>query len=237
MSLLEVEELSVKYGLVLAVDRVSLRVDEGELVALVGANGAGKTSTLLGISGVLDGCTGTVVLDGVRLDTRPPQEVAAAGVVHVPEGRQLFPEMTVQENLDLGAFLPVARRRRRTSLSEALELMPQLRDRLGQRAESLSGGEQQMVAIARGLMASPRLLILDEPTLGLAPLYVKAVFETIEAIRERGTAILLVEQNVNHALRIANRAYVMQAGELVMSGSAKEVLNDTALTGAILGSA
>ena len=237
MSLLEVEDLTVRYGLVLAVDRVSLRVDEGELVALVGANGAGKTSTLLGISGVLDGCTGKVVLDGARLDRLPPQQVAAAGVVHVPEGRQLFPEMTVRENLDLGAFLPAARRRRQQSLSEALELMPQLRGRLGQRAESLSGGEQQMVAIARGLMASPRLLILDEPTLGLAPLYVKAVFDTIEAIRSRGTAILLVEQNVNHALRIANRAYVMQVGEVVMSGPAAEVLKDTALTAAILGSA
>jgi branched-chain amino acid transport system ATP-binding protein len=233
--LLEVRHLSVNYGLARAVDDVSLTVGEGELVALVGANGAGKTSTLLGISGVLPGARGEVRLEGQRLDNRPPQAIAAAGIVHVPEGRQLFPDMTVLENIELGAYVRSARADRRQRLVEALELMPRLRDRLGQRAGSLSGGEQQMVAIARGLMASPRVLILDEPTLGLAPLYVKSVFETIETIRTRGTAILLVEQNVNYALKVANRGYVMQTGKVIMEGSAADLLRRDDLTEAVLG--
>jgi branched-chain amino acid transport system ATP-binding protein len=233
--LLEVRHLSVNYGLARAVDDVSLTVGEGELVALVGANGAGKTSTLLGISGVLPGARGEVRLEGQRLDNRPPQAIAAAGIVHVPEGRQLFPDMTVLENIELGAYVRSARVDRRRRLVEALELMPRLRDRLGQRAGSLSGGEQQMVAIARGLMASPRVLILDEPTLGLAPLYVKSVFETIETIRTRGTAILLVEQNVNYALKVANRGYVMQTGKVIMEGSAADLLRRDDLTEAVLG--
>ncbi len=233
--MLEVRHLSVNYGLARAVDDVSLTVGEGELVALVGANGAGKTSTLLGISGVLPGARGEVRLEGQRLDNRPPQAIAAAGIVHVPEGRQLFPDMTVLENIELGAYVRSARVDRRRRLVEALELMPRLRDRLGQRAGSLSGGEQQMVAIARGLMASPRVLILDEPTLGLAPLYVKSVFETIETIRTRGTAILLVEQNVNYALKVANRGYVMQTGKVIMEGSAADLLRRDDLTEAVLG--
>jgi branched-chain amino acid transport system ATP-binding protein len=233
--LLEVEHLSVTYGLARAVDDVSLTVGEGELVALVGANGAGKTSTLLGISGVLTGVRGSVSLDGQRLDRRPPQAVAAAGIVHVPEGRQLFPDMSVLENLELGAFVKAARPQRKQRLADALDLMPRLKGRLAQRAGSLSGGEQQMVAIARGLMASPRVLILDEPTLGLAPLYVRSVFETIETIRARGTAILLVEQNVNYALKVANRGYVMQTGRVIMEGPAAELLRRKDLTEAVLG--
>jgi branched-chain amino acid transport system ATP-binding protein len=233
--LLEVRNLSVTYGLARAVDDVSLTVADGELVALVGANGAGKTSTLLGISGVLPGAKGVVTLDGKRLDNRPPQAIAAAGIVHVPEGRQLFGDMSVLENLELGAFVKSARLQRRRRLAEALEMMPRLRGRLNQRAGSLSGGEQQMVAIARGLMAAPRVLILDEPTLGLAPLYVRTVFETIEAIRSRGTAILLVEQNVNYALKVANRGYVMQTGRVIMEGPAAELLRREDLTEAVLG--
>src|SRR5690606_20044525 len=162
------------------------------------------------------GSKGTILLDGSPIQGMRPEKIAALGVVHVPEGRQLFSDMTVLENLELGAFIPSARKNQKERISEALDLMPQLRTRLKQRAGSLSGGEQQMVAIGRGLMASPRLLILDEPTLGLAPLFVKSVFETIEIIRKSGTAILLVEQNVTMALGIADRAYVMQAGSIVI---------------------
>lgn len=233
--MLEVTNLNVHYGLALAVSEVSLRVDEGELVTLLGANGAGKTSTLRSISGTVVGSEGTITLDGVPIDRMRPEQIAALGLVHVPEGRQLFGDMTVLENLELGAFVPSARKFRKERIAEALDLMPRLKGRLKQQAGSLSGGEQQMVAIARGLMASPRLLFLDEPTLGLAPLYVKSVFETIETIRASGTAILLVEQNVNLALNIADRAYVMQAGRIVMEGAASDVLKREDLTVAILG--
>lgn len=233
--MLEVTNLNVHYGLALAVSEVSLRVDEGELVTLLGANGAGKTSTLRSISGTVAGSEGTITLDGVAIDRMRPEQIAALGLVHVPEGRQLFGDMTVLENLELGAFVRSARKFRKERIAEALDLMPRLKGRLKQRAGSLSGGEQQMVAIARGLMASPRLLFLDEPTLGLAPLYVKSVFETIETIRATGTAILLVEQNVNLALSIADRAYVMQAGRIVMEGAASDVLKREDLTVAILG--
>ena len=233
--MLEVTNLNVHYGLALAVSEVSLRVNEGELVTLLGANGAGKTSTLRSISGTVAGSEGTITLDGVAIDRMRPEQIAALGLVHVPEGRQLFGDMTVLENLELGAFVRSARKFRKERIAEALDLMPRLKGRLKQRAGSLSGGEQQMVAIARGLMASPRLLFLDEPTLGLAPLYVKSVFETIATIRESGTAILLVEQNVNLALNIADRAYVMQAGRIVMEGAASDVLKREDLTVAILG--
>lgn len=233
--MLEVKNLSVHYGLALAVSDVSLDVREGELVTLLGANGAGKTSILRSISGAVSGSEGKITLDGESIEKLRPEQIAARGLVHVPEGRQLFGDMTVLENLELGAFVPSARRHTKERIAESLELMPRLKGRLKQRAGSLSGGEQQMVAIARGLMASPRLLILDEPTLGLAPLYVKSVFETIQVIRETGTAILLVEQNVNLALKIADRAYVMQAGRMVMEGPASEVLQRPDLTLAILG--
>ncbi len=233
--MLEVTNLNVHYGLAHVVTDVSLRVGEGELVTLLGANGAGKTSVLRSISGVVAGSTGTVTFDGQRIDGMRPERIAALGLIHVPEGRQLFGDMTVLENLELGGFIPSARKMRKERIDEAVDLMPRLKDRLRQRAGSLSGGEQQMVAIARGLVASPRLLLLDEPTLGLAPLYVKSVFETIETIRATGRAILLVEQNVNLALKMADRAYVMQAGSMMMDGKASDVLNRKDLTAAILG--
>lgn len=233
--MLEVTDLNVHYGLAHVVSDVNLRVGEGELVTLLGANGAGKTSVLRSISGVIAGSTGEFTLDGQRIDGMRAERIAALGLVHVPEGRQLFGDMTVLENLELGGFVPSARKERKTRIAEAIELMPRIKDRLKQRAGSLSGGEQQMVAIARGLVAAPRLLFLDEPTLGLAPLYVKSVFETIATIRASGTAILLVEQNVNLALNMADRAYVMQAGTVVMEGKASEVLKRKDLTAAILG--
>ena len=233
--MLEVENLNVHYGLALAVSDVSLNVKDGELVSLLGANRAGKTSTLRSISGAVAGSDGRITLDGESIEKLRPDQIADRGLVHVPEGRQLFGDMTVLENLELGAYVASARRHTKERIAEALDLMPKLKERLKQRAGSLSGGEQQMVAIARGLMASPRLLLLDEPTLGLAPLYVKSVFETIQTIRETGTAILLVEQNVNLALKMADRAYIMQAGRLVMEGPASEVLQRSDLALAILG--
>lgn len=233
--MLEISGLCVNYGVVSAVRDVDLRVGDRELVALVGANGAGKSSTLRAVSGAVGIRAGTIVFDGERIDRMTPDLIAGRGLVHVPEGRQLFGDMTVRENLELGAYLPRARRRRHESMGEVLDLLPRLKERLGQRAGSLSGGEQQMVAIGRGLMARPRFLIMDEPSLGLAPIYVNNLFETIVAIRATETPILLVEQNVHRALELSNRGYVMQTGSIVMSGPSGELLRSQDLAAAYLG--
>jgi branched-chain amino acid transport system ATP-binding protein len=234
-TLLRLEGLEVGYGDVTAVSDVSLDVRAGETVALIGANGAGKTTTLKAISGLLPLRRGSVLLDGERLDGLSPARVMARGIAHVPEGRQLFPTMTVRENLELGAAGAAARARRGETLEGVFRLFPRLAERMRQLAGTLSGGEQQMCAIGRGLMARPRLLMLDEPSLGLAPVVVKQIFENLAQINREGTTILLVEQNVARALGLAHRGYVLENGRIALSGGCDSLLASPYIKQAYLG--
>jgi branched-chain amino acid transport system ATP-binding protein len=215
MALLRLDSVEAGYADLVAVRDVSLEVRAGEVVALIGSNGAGKTTTLRAITGLVPVRRGRIELDGARIDGRPSSQVVGRGIAHVPEGRQLFPTMSVRENLELGARDRRARARR---LDEVFALFPRLRERQAQVAGTLSGGEQQMCAIGRGLMANPTLLLLDEPSLGLAPLMVKLIFDTLRRINAAGTTILLVEQNVPRALALCHRAYVMENGRIVLDG-------------------
>jgi branched-chain amino acid transport system ATP-binding protein len=205
------------------------------MVALIGANGAGKTTTLKAITGLLPLRRGTITLDGERVDGLSPARVVGRGIAHVPEGRQLFPTMTVRENLELGAAGAAARARRGETLARVLDLFPRLAERARQLAGTLSGGEQQMCAIGRGLMACPRLLMLDEPSLGLAPVVVKQIFENLAQINREGTTILLVEQNVGRALGLAHRAYVLESGRIALSGASEMLLASPHIKQAYLG--
>jgi branched-chain amino acid transport system ATP-binding protein len=236
--LLEVRDLVARYGEVEALHGISLDVGEGEIVSLLGANGAGKSTTLKVISGVIPAAAGGVRFDGRALGGLDPEDVVALGVAHVPEGRRIFPGLTTQDNLRLGA---TARRASRAEIErdvdEVLAIFPMLRGLLGKLGWTLSGGEQQMLAIARGLMAKPRLLLLDEPSLGLAPLVVKDVMETIVRIARDGTTVLLVEQNAHLALQIASRAYVLETGRVALSGDAATLLASEEMRAAYLGSA
>ena len=233
--MLTVEHLAVFYGDVQALWDVSLEVTTGEIVTLIGANGAGKTTTLHTISGLLRPRQGAVTFAGQSLHREAPQRIVEAGLIHIAEGRELFPHMTVLENLELGAFPKRARRHRRQTLTYVMDLFPRLRERQHQLAGTLSGGEQQMVAIGRGLMARPRLLMLDEPSLGLAPLLVAELFDCIRRINADNVTVLLVEQNVHQALDIAHRAYVLENGRTVRSGTAAALLADDAIQEAYLG--
>jgi len=233
--LLQVQDLHVSYGAIAAVKGVSLEVREGEIVTLIGNNGAGKSTTLRTISGLLQPRSGTITFAGESIAGVPGHEVVARGMAHSPEGRRIFPRMTVSENLDLGAYLrkdpaAVARDRER-----ALELFPRLAERINQRAGTMSGGEQQMLAVARALMAAPRLLLLDEPSMGLAPVLVDLIFDTISRIREQGTTILLVEQNARAALAVADRAYVLESGHIKLSGPASDLARNPEVAAAYLG--
>jgi len=232
---LSVNGVSVHYDGVQALWDVSLEVKAGEIVALVGGNGAGKTTLLRTISRLLSASEGSITLDGRDLLCAAPHEVVAAGVAHVPEARQLFPMMTVGDNLELGAYLAAPRSHARETRAYVYQLFPILRERDSQLAGTLSGGEQQMLAIARGLMLRPRLLLLDEPSLGLAPLAVSAIFETVRRVNTEGTTILLVEQNVNHALMLAKTAYVLENGRIALSGPATELANTAHVRRAYLG--
>ncbi len=235
MSLLRVDGIEVGYGELTAVGDVSLEVREGETVALIGANGAGKTTTLRAVSGLLPLRRGRIEFEGRRLDGLTSAQVVARGIAHVPEGRQLFPSMTVVENLELGARTRAARARISESLERVFGLFPRLRERRAQLAGTLSGGEQQMCAIGRGLMACPRLLMLDEPSLGLAPVMVKAIFEDLSRINAQGLTILLVEQNVLRSLNLAHRAYVLENGRVALSGAGRELLASGHVKQAYLG--
>jgi branched-chain amino acid transport system ATP-binding protein len=234
-ALLRVEGLEAGYGDLVAVHDLSLEVAEGEIVSLIGSNGAGKTTTLRAIGGLLRHRRGVVELDGVAITRLSPAAIVARGIAHVPEGRQLFPTLTVLENLELGARTPESRRRRAGTLARVLALFPRLAERRRQLAGTLSGGEQQMVAVARALMACPRLLMLDEPSLGLAPVVVATIFETLAQINRAGTTILLVEQNVLRALRLARRAYVLENGTITLGGPADVLLADDRVRQAYLG--
>ncbi len=233
--MLRVDGIDVAYGDVKVLHRVSLTVDEGEIVALVGANAAGKTTTLNAISGLLRVRTGTIAFRGRRIDHLPPYDIVTLGLIQVPEGRRLFPYMTVLENLELGAFSREARQRKGKTLEMVFGLLPILQERQSQLAGSLSGGEQQMLAIGRGLMALPKLLMLDEPSLGLAPLMVKQILDTVVEANSRGTTVLLVEQNVQHSLRLAHRGYVLENGRIVLEGKGTDLLADQHLKKAYLG--
>ena len=233
--MLTVEHLAVFYGDVQALWDVSFTVNEGEIVTLIGSNGAGKTTTLQTISGLLRPRQGRITFAGQALHSESPQRIVEAGLSHIAEGRELFPDMTVRENLELGAFPRRARPQRHDSLAYVMELFPRLRERQQQLVGTLSGGEQQMVAIGRGLMARPRLLMLDEPSLGLAPLLVAELFTCMRRINADNVTILLVEQNVHQALDIADRAYVLENGRTVRAGTAAELLADDAIQTAYLG--
>jgi len=233
--LLSVDSVVAAYGEVRALWGVSLFVDEGEIVTLLGANGAGKTTTMRVLSGLIRPRSGTVTFDGLAVHRLPPPRIVQAGLVQIPEGRRLWPRMTVLENLELGAYAPHLRRRRLEGLEWVFSLFPRLAERRIQLAGTLSGGEQQMLAIGRGLMSRPRLLMLDEPSLGLAPILVREVFRIIEEINARGVTVLLVEQNVRQALEVAHRGYVLETGRIVQSGAAADLLEDPRIKRAYLG--
>ena len=235
MALLAVEDLHVYYGHIHALRGVTISVDEGEIVALLGSNGAGKTTTLRTISGLQRGRVGSIRLGDERIDHRPPHEIVGLGVGHAPEGRRVFGRLTVRENLEMGAF-----RRRdiggiRDDLERTLTLFPRLRERLTQVAGTLSGGEQQMLAIGRALMTRPRVLLLDEPSMGLAPVLVESIFQTVRDINAQGGTVLLVEQNAFMALNVARRAYVLQTGEIILQGTAAQLRENPDVKKAYLG--
>ena len=233
--MLKLEGVDAFYGDLQALYGIGLEVNQGEIVALVGANAAGKTTTLRVISGLLAPRRGRVIFGSRSIERIPAHKRVGLGIVQVPEGRRLFPFLSVRENLLLGAHVPSARARREETLRRVFELFPVLAERQGQLASSLSGGEQQMCAIGRALMAQPRLLMLDEPTLGLAPLMVRRIFETVRAINEAGVTVLLVEQNVRHTLSVASRAYALENGRIVLAGPAGDMLGDERLRRAYLG--
>ncbi|MDR1536237.1 MAG: ABC transporter ATP-binding protein [Planctomycetota bacterium] len=233
--MLEIRNLQVAYGPVVAVHNLSLSVREGELVSILGANGAGKSTTLMAISGLAKIRSGSVHFRGRRLDTMKSHEVVRLGITQAPEGRRLFGPLTVEENLLLGAFIQTDRAVLARRLAWAYELFPRLAERSGQLAGTLSGGEQQMLAIGRALMAEPRLLLLDEPSLGLAPLLVKSIFNTIKSINAAGVTVVLVEQNARAALKLADRAYVLEVGRLVLEGTGPELLGNSRVKNTYLG--
>ena len=233
--MLDVKNIDVYYGDAQALWDVSFSVKQGEIVTLVGSNGAGKSTTLKAISGLVPPSSGEIRLEGNRIDRAPAHSIVEMGIAQIPEGRRLWPGLSVQENLELGAYIPAARAVRGETMEWVFQLFPLLRKRRSQIAGTLSGGEQQMLAIGRGLLSRPKLLILDEPSLGLAPLLVDEVFETIQKINSEGMTILLVEQNVNVALAISNRGYVLETGRIVISGSGKDLLADEHVKTAYLG--
>ncbi len=222
--LLEVKNIDVYYGMVQVLWGISFNVEKGELVTIVGSNGAGKTTTLLTIAGMKKPRSGRIIFNGKEINGLQPHQVAKKGISLVPEGRRLFPNLTVKENLLMGAYIKKAREKRDETLKEVFELFPRLEERKNQVARTLSGGEAQMLAIARGLMSRPLLLMLDEPSLGLAPKLVSEVFRSIEKLKKVGTTILLVEQNVAKGLEIADRGYVLENGRIVLQGEGKELL-------------
>lgn len=235
MSLLSVNNLSVSYGAIEAIRNCSLRVEQGEIVTLIGGNGAGKSTMLRTISGLLTPKQGTIQFEGKEIQGQPPHRIAQSGLVHVPEGRGIFANLTVEENLQLGAYSRNDHAEIRKDRERALELFPRVRERLKQAAGTLSGGEQQMVAIARAMLSRPRLLMLDEPSLGLAPQIVQTIFQVIREINNSGTTILLVEQNAAMALKVAHRAYVIEVGSIEMEGPAAELASSDEVRKAYLG--
>ena len=235
MSLLDVRDLQVHYGRINALKGVTISVDEGQLVALIGANGAGKTTLINAITGAAPSSAGSVVFRGERITNEKPHLITRRGIAHVPEGRNIFSELSVEENLEIGAYITHDKSTIRRLIEENYTLFPRLAERRRQEGGSLSGGEQQMLAIARGLMSEPRLLLLDEPSLGLAPLLVETVFELITRINTRGVSVLLVEQNANIALQIASYGYALETGSIILQDEAKALLTNEQVRKAYLG--
>ena len=235
MALLEVKNIEVFYGDVQVIFDLSLKVEEGEVVSIIGGNGAGKSTLLRTISGLMQPAKGEITFEGRPIQHLPPEEVVERGIIQVPEGRRLFALMSVQDNLIVGAYSKRADGHKANTLKEVYALFPRLNERLAQRAMTLSGGEQQMVAIGRGLMARPKLLMLDEPSLGLAPILIKNIFDTVRKIADQGTTVLLVEQDVKHSLSLSNRGYVLEHGRTVMEGPAQELLENPHIKTAYLG--
>jgi branched-chain amino acid transport system ATP-binding protein len=233
--MLKIDKLNFSYGDMQVLWDIDLTVNEGEIVTVVGANGAGKSTTLKNISRLVKWESGTITFNGNDLAKHEPHEVVEMGIVQVPEGRKIFPEMTVVENLRMGSFIKSARPDRDANIDRVFHLFPRLKEREKQLGGTMSGGEQQMLAIARGLMANPKLILLDEPSLGLAPLLVKFIFDIIQEINKQGVTVLLVEQNVYQSLRIAHKAYVLETGRVVLSGKGEDLLNDDHVKKAFLG--
>ena len=233
--MLELNRINTFYGKIQALRDVSLKVEDGEIVTLIGANGAGKSTTLMSICGVIHPRSGEILFDGKPIQQLPAPEIVKRGISQVPEGRLIFPELTVRENLDLGAFLRTDKKGIADDMEYVFQLFPILRERVSQTGGTLSGGEQQMLAPGRALMARPRLLLLDEPSLGLAPIIIQQIFKIIQKVNEDGTTVFLVEQNANQALHIANRGYVMENGVVVMEGKAQELLSSEKVRKAYLG--
>lgn len=235
MAMLKVENLSIKYGSIEAVKNVSFEVNEGEVVTLIGANGAGKTSILRTISGLVRPTEGTISYLGNDIHKTPARKIVADGLAQVPEGRHVFAGLTVMENLEMGAFLHKNKEENTTLLKKVFQRFPRLEERKNQDAATFSGGEQQMLAMGRALMSRPKLLLLDEPSMGLAPIFIQEIFDIIEDIKAQGTTVLLIEQNANKALSIADRGYVLETGKVVLSGTGKELLASDEVRKAYLG--
>ncbi len=233
--MLSVEDLYVNYGTLRIIQGVSMKIEDGEMISLVGSNGAGKTTLLKTISGLKKPESGKILLDGEDISALSPDRIVARGLVQIPEGRKLFPQMTVQENLELGSYLKEAKKKRKETLAYVYEMLPDLKKKAAMPAGSLSGGQQQMVAIGRGLMACPKILIFDEPSIGLSPLLTDIMFEIIRKIKDSGTTVMLVEQNVQNALKMADRGYVLEQGRIAMEGRAADLLENEELKKSYLG--
>lgn len=235
MALLKVENLSISYGAIEAVKDITFEVNEGEVVTLIGANGAGKTSTLRAISGLEKVSSGKIIYNDQEIQKIPARKIVAEGLSQVPEGRHVFSGMTVLENLEMGAFLSNDKDKNLLNLKKVFSRFPRLEERKNQDAATLSGGEQQMLAMGRALMSQPKLLLLDEPSMGLAPIFIQEIFDIIQDIQRQGTTVLLIEQNANKALAIADRGYVLETGKIVLSGTGKELLASEEVRKAYLG--
>ena len=235
MSMLKVENLSVHYGMIQAVRDVSFEVNEGEVVSLIGANGAGKTTILRTLSGLVRPSAGKIQFLGKEIQKLPAQKIVAGGLSQVPEGRHVFPGLTVMENLEMGAFLKKNREENQANLKKVFSRFPRLEERKNQDSATLSGGEQQMLAMGRALMSTPKLLLLDEPSMGLAPIFIQEIFDIIQDIQKQGTTVLLIEQNANKALAISDRGYVLETGKIVLSGTGKELAASDEVRKAYLG--
>lgn len=235
MAMLEVKDLHVYYGVIHALKGLSFEVNQGEVIALIGANGAGKTTTLHTLTGLLQAKQGSIVFEGKDITKVPAHKIVGMGIAHVPEGRRVFSELSVYENLIMGAYTRKDKKEIEDSLAYVYRRFPRLEERKNQRAGTLSGGEQQMLAMGRALMSKPRLIVMDEPSMGLSPIFVNEIFDIIKVVSEGGTTVLLVEQNAKKALSIADRAYVLETGNITMSGKASDLLNDEAVQKAYLG--
>lgn len=235
MAMLEVKDLEVYYGVIQAIKGISFEVNQGEVIALIGANGAGKTTTLQTITGMLKPEKGAVIFDGVDISKIPGHKIVPMGMAHVPEGRRVFAQLSVYENLKMGAYTRKDKKEIEESLKKVYKRFPRLEERKNQLAGTLSGGEQQMLAMGRALMSKPKIILMDEPSMGLSPIFVEEIFNIIKEISASGTTVLLVEQNAKKALSIADRAYVLETGNIVLSGDAKEMMNNEQIKKAYLG--